>query len=101
MKGFLVFVALLLPAVVWGTVDWSQDENPERWNEQAKRTIDTILGLKNNMNIAKNVILFLGDGMGLPTITAGRIRKGQLKNRNGEEEITNMERFPRVALSKV
>jgi alkaline phosphatase len=39
------------------------------------------------------VILFLGDGMGLTTVTAGRIRKGQLKEKNGEEEITYMERF--------
>lgn len=39
--------------------------------------------------------------MGISTVTAGRIRKGQLKNNNGEEEITYMESLPHVALSKV
>ena len=101
MRGGFVFVAFLLPTVAWATADWSQDESPQKWNDQAKRTMKAILGLKDNTNMAKNVILFLGDGMGLPTITAGRIRKGQLKNHSGEEEITNMEKFPRVALSKV
>jgi alkaline phosphatase len=47
------------------------------------------------------LILFLGDGMGLATITAGRIRKGQMKNKSGEEEITYMESLENVALSKV
>ena len=54
-----------------------------------------------NKNVAKNLILFVGDGMSIGTITAGRIRKGQKRGRNGEEEITNMEAFPNVALSKV
>jgi len=35
---------------------------------------------------ARNVILFLGDGMGLSTITAARILKGQLRGASGEEE---------------
>ena len=39
--------------------------------------------------------------MGISTVTAGRIRKGQLKNNNGEEEITYMENLPHLALSKV
>ena len=30
--------------------------------------------------------------MGVSTVTAGRIRKGQKNGRNGEEEITVMER---------
>ncbi|RMZ99235.1 alkaline phosphatase-like [Brachionus plicatilis] len=38
--------------------------------------------------------------MGITTITAGRILKGQLKGNNGEEEITNMESMDNVALSK-
>ena len=34
---------------------------------------------------AKNVILFLGDGMGISTVTAARILAGQLKGMSGEE----------------
>ena len=33
----------------------------------------------------KNVILFLGDGMGVSTVTAARILEGQLMGGSGEE----------------
>ena len=39
--------------------------------------------------------------MGISTVTAGRIRKGQLKGNNGEEEVTFMEGLPHLALAKV
>lgn len=49
---------------------------------------------------AKNVILFVGDGMGMSTITASRIREGQLRGQSGEENSLGFENFPHVALSK-
>jgi alkaline phosphatase len=49
---------------------------------------------------ARNVILFLGDGMGMPTITAARIRAGQLAGGSGEESSLSFDRFPFTALSK-
>ena len=84
-----------------GFADWSEDISTDKWNLQAEKTLKEALNLKPNTNLAKNVILFVGDGMGLATVTAGRIRKGQLAKRNGEEEITYMESLPHVALSKV
>lgn len=48
----------------------------------------------------KNVILFIGDGMGVSTVTAIRILDGQRKGMPGEENILSFERFPYVALSK-
>jgi hypothetical protein len=51
--------------------DWSQDIQRERWNNEAIENINRILNKKLNGNIAKNIILFLGDGMGMSTITAG------------------------------
>lgn len=50
---------------------------------------------------AKNVILFLGDGMGISTITASRILKGQQQLRKGEEAMLEMDHFPFTALIKV
>jgi alkaline phosphatase len=50
--------------------------------------------------LAKNVILFIGDGMGISTTTAIRILDGQNKGMPGEENILPFERFPHVALSK-
>lgn len=50
---------------------------------------------------AKNVILFIGDGMGVSTLTAARILKGQLAGHSGEEEELHFEKFPKIALIKV
>lgn len=49
---------------------------------------------------ARNVILFVGDGMGVSTVTAARILEGQLKGGLGEENVLSFERLPYVALSK-
>lgn len=49
---------------------------------------------------AKNVILFVGDGMGLSTVTASRILDGQNKGMMGEENILSLGHFPFAGLSK-
>lgn len=49
---------------------------------------------------AKNVIVFLGDGMSLPTVAAARIHEGQRKGATGEENALAFEQFPHTALSK-
>jgi len=49
---------------------------------------------------AKNIVLFVGDGMGMPTITAARIRAGQLAGGTGEEYSLSFDRFPFTAFSK-
>ena len=49
---------------------------------------------------AKNVILFLGDGMSLTTVAAARIFEGQRKGASGEENLLSWERFPATAFSK-
>src|SRR5690606_23853185 len=43
---------------------------------------------------AKNVILFVGDGMSLPTVAAARILDGQRKGQPGEGNLLSWERFP-------
>ena len=49
---------------------------------------------------ARNVILFVGDGMGVSTVTAARIYDGQTRGQPGEENLLSFERFPNVALVK-
>ncbi len=49
---------------------------------------------------AKNVILFIGDGMGISTVTAARIYAGQANGTPGEENLLSFEHFPNVALVK-
>lgn len=59
------------------------------------------LSKKRNTNIAKNVIIFIGDGMGVSTVTAARIFQGQGNDKPGEENSLTFETFDNIALSKV
>lgn len=49
---------------------------------------------------ARNVILFIGDGMGVSTLTAARIYEGQLRGQDGASNRLTFERFPNLALVK-
>lgn len=49
---------------------------------------------------AKNLILFIGDGMGISTVTAARIFEGQQQGGPGEDHELSWESFPYTALSK-
>ncbi len=49
---------------------------------------------------AKNVILFVGDGMGISTLTAARILQGQQAGNSGEEGYLSFEQFPYSAQVK-
>ncbi|KAA0701662.1 Alkaline phosphatase, tissue-nonspecific isozyme [Triplophysa tibetana] len=93
-----VFCYLL--SVVSITCASVEEENPEFWRSLAQDTLRSSLSRTLNTNVAKNVVLFLGDGMGVTTITAARILKGQLQNRSGEETVMNMDTFPYVGLAK-
>ena len=48
-----------------------------------------------------NVLHFVGDGMSVATITAGRILKGQLQGNSGEETKLAMDQFHHAGLSRV
>ena len=49
---------------------------------------------------ANNIILFVGDGMGVSTVTAARILDGQQRGMLGEENSLSFGKFPFVGLSK-
>ncbi len=55
---------------------------------------------QTTQNKAKNVILFVGDGMGISTLTAARILQGQQAGKSGEEGYLSFEKFPFSALVK-
>uniref|UniRef100_A0A8C0H2V7 Alkaline phosphatase n=1 Tax=Chelonoidis abingdonii TaxID=106734 RepID=A0A8C0H2V7_CHEAB len=86
-------------AVAWLCPAW-HEENPAFWNQQAAEAIKATLKLQPMNYQAKNLILFLGDGMGVPTITATWILKGQLQGQLSPEMPLAMDAFPYVALSK-
>lgn len=76
------------------------------WQTKGENQLHRILdharteSLPMSQLLAKNVILFVGDGMGITTITAARIFKGQQKGNSGEEDSLEFDAFPNVGLSK-
>ncbi|XP_001648006.2 alkaline phosphatase [Aedes aegypti] len=82
-----------MPEVRFQPVDI--ERHPDYWNNVAQ----TILGRqldKNQLNtkVAKNVILFMGDGLSIPTLAATRVFLGD------ESTELSFEKFPYVGLSK-
>ncbi|GAB3354018.1 alkaline phosphatase [Lysobacter tyrosinilyticus] len=75
-------------------------ESPRQWYEDGARAAHDGAALRPIDRSAKNVILFVGDGMGLSTVAAARILEGQLNGHKGEENSLSFERFPYVSLSK-
>ncbi|XP_055332441.1 alkaline phosphatase-like [Paramacrobiotus metropolitanus] len=75
-------------------------ESPEEWNRIAEEELRKALEMKPNTKKAKNILFFLGDGMGISTLTAGRIYKGQRHRRTGEEGTLVFEEFPHLGLAK-
>jgi len=70
------------------------------WYRQGAASVARNANLARNERRAKNVILFVGDGMGVSTVTAARILEGQLRGSTGEENVLAFEKLPYLALSK-
>ncbi len=73
-------------------------QTDSRWFTDGVSTLNSKPALKAGQ--AKNIILFIGDGMGISTMTAGRIRDGQLNGTSGEENYLSWEQWPSTALVK-
>ncbi|KAL0829060.1 hypothetical protein ABMA28_003926 [Loxostege sticticalis] len=84
----LTCVVFLLQSVV------SLRTDRQYWIDLAQNELDEALQTKWNVNTAKNVIIFVGDGMGPNTVTATRIYKG------GESHRLVYEKFPHMGLLK-
>ncbi|XP_032133812.1 intestinal-type alkaline phosphatase isoform X2 [Sapajus apella] len=100
MQGLWVLLLLGLRLQLSLGIIPVEEENPAFWNRQAADALDAAKKLQPIQRVAKNLILFLGDGMGVPTVTATRILKGQKNGKLGPETPLAMDHFPYVALSK-
>ncbi len=72
----------------------------ESWRAQGEAAVAAARELAPSPQRARNVILFVGDGMGVSTVTAARILDGQLRGGSGEEHRLAFERLPHLALMK-
>ena len=85
-----------------------EKEDNHYWKDLGRKELDEAIKTFQsiNTNVAKIIILFIGDGMSLPTLTATRIYKAQHNARisgtkvNGEEASLTFQTFPHTALSK-
>ncbi|KAJ9597559.1 hypothetical protein L9F63_011560, partial [Diploptera punctata] len=75
-------------------------EDTDYWLKYGDNRLYKTLKHQHILGHAKNVIIFVGDGMGMSTITAARIYKGQLMGQLGEDFQLSYEKFPNVGLSK-
>ncbi|MGF1689495.1 alkaline phosphatase [Photobacterium japonica] len=76
--------------------------NANKWYDEGEKLLAQNIDLVDKTQTAKNIVLIVGDGMGISTLTAGRILVGQQQtdSEGGEEYALSFERFPHVALSK-
>ena len=70
------------------------------WYSQGRAALEAAKRLTPVTVKARNVILFVGDGMSMSTVTAARIFEGQRNGGHGEDNVLSFERLPYVALSK-
>lgn len=71
-----------------------REDQTEYWINAAKKFVNHQTQSKQNKNTAKNVIIFMGDGMSMSTLAATRPYIG------GEEVSLSFEEFPAVGMVK-
>jgi alkaline phosphatase len=71
----------------------------EAWRQAGREALERTRARVASAGPARNAILFVGDGMGLSTVTAARILEGQLRGGSGEENRLAFERLPYLALA--
>ncbi|XP_045536565.1 membrane-bound alkaline phosphatase-like isoform X1 [Papilio machaon] len=76
------------------------EHNKDHWKMQAQWILKNKVSSTLNKKIAKNVILFLGDGMSITTLAATRVYLGQKYGHMGEELKLSFEGFPYTGLAK-
>ncbi|XP_043231231.1 alkaline phosphatase, tissue-nonspecific isozyme-like, partial [Amphibalanus amphitrite] len=91
---------LLLISVVNVRRGTAISEDQQFWYENGQRTLHEVLERQRQEHVAKNVVLLVGDGMGMSTVTAGRIYRGQEFRQSGEQYRLAFEKFPFVGLAK-
>lgn len=106
VSGILTLVAsVAIPAIALAQVPASASapfsaSASDPYYKAGEAALARQIAVVPNTGKAKNVILFLGDGMGISTVTASRIYDGQQKGVDGESNSLAFEKLPYSALSK-
>lgn len=99
---FKIVCLALVGGAIGSVLRSPNDDDANYWREYGVKHLKKILFSQkiDRVKVARNVILFVGDGMSFATIAAGRILKGQMKKRSGEETKFVFEDYPHLGLSK-
>ena len=100
VSGFSIRLSCLyITLAITGSTAFAA-ETPAQWFAEGQQALAQAKKMQPNKKRAKNVILFIGDGMGISTVTAARILEGQLRGQPGEENSLSFEKLPYSAFSK-
>ncbi|OOE38277.1 alkaline phosphatase [Salinivibrio kushneri] len=95
-----ILTAAVASALLVATAHAAVPQQNDVWYQDAQAALAAAKANPPITGKAKNVILFVGDGMSVGTITAARIYQGQQQGQTGEENRLGMESLPHVALAK-
>ena len=107
MRTFIMSLSLVL--VAGGCTQPEQTSSSQvkspvenAWYSSGEEQLELALLKQTNTQpgSAKNIVLMIGDGMSLATVTAARIYAGQLQGKAGEEHQLSFETFPWTGLAK-
>lgn len=102
------YVAALLVSTLFASPTLAQEaasapraeQTSDDYAAQGQAQLAARLAMQQNQGKAKNLIIFIGDGMGISTLTAARIWQGQRAGRDGESNETVIDSLPYSALIK-
>jgi alkaline phosphatase len=98
-RSILLFLCTGLTMAPARAAESSATDN-DPWFKDGQARLQWAESVKPITGRARNVIVFLGDGMGVATVTAARILDGQRKGGQGEDNVLSFETFPYAGLSK-
>lgn len=96
----LALLVAILSAAAPAAAQPTAVQSADPYFTAGREAVRAAMARRPNTRRAKNVILFVGDGMGLSTVTASRIFEGQSRGVDGESNMLSFERLPYSALSK-
>lgn len=107
IAALFLSTALVAPAAAQHSApaEVAPDKEPhettaDEYAAQGRAQLEARLAMPVNQGKAKNLIIFIGDGMGISTLTAGRIWQGQKAGRDGESNETTVDSLPYSAVVK-
>ncbi|MBN8818659.1 MAG: alkaline phosphatase [Sphingomonas sp.] len=93
-------LAMSLCAVVLAGNATSTPATTKDYRDQAEAELARLKSEAPIESRARNIVIFIGDGMGVSTLTAARIHQGQRQGVDGESFVPAMDRLSYTALVK-